>query len=265
MFTIGEFARLGGVSPRMLRHYDALGLLRPEKIGEENGYRYYASAQLETIRKIENLKGYGFSLAQICKLLPFSEEELAEELHTRRLALYGELSALKKQIRQMEDIMLTMKKDSILKEKYPIIVMEGSKQRVVGIRRRINIAETNVLFEDLYKKVEDLGLKKSGVAQQVYLGEEFNYDDMDVEAQVEVLGEDPEVKTIPAMTYVATTHRGPFEGLHNAYEALGDWFREHPEYEVAGPSIERYIRDVDEVDSEEDLETGVLFPVKKVK
>ena len=32
MLSIGEFARLGGVSPRMLRHYDELGLLTPERV-----------------------------------------------------------------------------------------------------------------------------------------------------------------------------------------------------------------------------------------
>ena len=47
MLTIGEFSRLGRVSPRMLRYYDALGLLCPEQVGE-NGYRYYQQAQLET-------------------------------------------------------------------------------------------------------------------------------------------------------------------------------------------------------------------------
>ena len=39
MLTIGEFSRLGRISSRMLRHYDTLGLLCPETVGE-NGYRY---------------------------------------------------------------------------------------------------------------------------------------------------------------------------------------------------------------------------------
>ena len=55
MFTIGEFSKLGRISPRMLRYYDAMGLLRPTRIGE-NGYRYYEAAQLETLAEIETLK-----------------------------------------------------------------------------------------------------------------------------------------------------------------------------------------------------------------
>ncbi|RBL79553.1 MerR family transcriptional regulator, partial [Streptomyces cavourensis] len=44
MFTIGDFARYGRVSPRMLRHYDAIGLLRPDRTDPATGYRFYGAA-----------------------------------------------------------------------------------------------------------------------------------------------------------------------------------------------------------------------------
>lgn len=50
MFTIGEFSKLSGVSPRMLRHYEALGLFCPAEVGPDNGYRYYTAAQLPELR-----------------------------------------------------------------------------------------------------------------------------------------------------------------------------------------------------------------------
>ena len=46
MFSIGEFARLGGVSVRTLRHYDEIGLLRPAMVDQDTGYRGYAADQL---------------------------------------------------------------------------------------------------------------------------------------------------------------------------------------------------------------------------
>ena len=46
MFSIGEFARLGTVSVRTLRHYDEIGLLRPAKVDPHSGYRYYSASQL---------------------------------------------------------------------------------------------------------------------------------------------------------------------------------------------------------------------------
>ncbi|MGY2007873.1 MerR family DNA-binding transcriptional regulator [Nocardia gipuzkoensis] len=41
MLSIGDFARHGQVSVRMLRHYDAIGLLRPARVDAASGYRYY--------------------------------------------------------------------------------------------------------------------------------------------------------------------------------------------------------------------------------
>lgn len=41
MLKIGEFARICQVSIKTLRHYDALGLLRPAEINADSGYRFY--------------------------------------------------------------------------------------------------------------------------------------------------------------------------------------------------------------------------------
>jgi hypothetical protein len=48
MFTIGDFARHGRGSVRMLRHYDATGLLRPARVDPATGYRYYTAGRLAT-------------------------------------------------------------------------------------------------------------------------------------------------------------------------------------------------------------------------
>ena len=52
MFTIGEFATIGRVSVRMLRHDDALGLLVPARVDAHNGYRHYAADQLRTLNRL---------------------------------------------------------------------------------------------------------------------------------------------------------------------------------------------------------------------
>ena len=41
MLSIGEFSKICQVSAKTLRYYDEIGLLRPEEINPENGYRYY--------------------------------------------------------------------------------------------------------------------------------------------------------------------------------------------------------------------------------
>ena len=73
MLTISEFARLGQVSPRMLRHYDETGLLTPAKVDAQTGYRFYDVAQLARLHRLVALRELGFGLEQI---RPILEEEL---------------------------------------------------------------------------------------------------------------------------------------------------------------------------------------------
>jgi PPM family protein phosphatase len=65
LLTIGEFARLSRLSPKALRLYDELGLLRPFRVDEWSGYRYYAPSQLERARLVAWLRRLGMPLAQI--------------------------------------------------------------------------------------------------------------------------------------------------------------------------------------------------------
>ncbi len=66
---IGEFSRLARVSVKALRLYDRLGLLKPARIDESSGYRYYASEQLPRLNAILALKDLGFSLEQVKRVL----------------------------------------------------------------------------------------------------------------------------------------------------------------------------------------------------
>jgi DNA-binding transcriptional MerR regulator len=261
MFTIGEFSKLCRVSARMLRYYDAMGLLRPVHTNEENGYRYYDETQLSTLLQIETLKSYGFSLGQIPELMKLNQEELAQRVHIQRLKAYDELHTLRKTLRTMEDDIIKMEGKSMAQENYHIIVMDTQPQKVFSIRKKICISETRDLFQELLREMKERGLKRAGVTQLLYHGEEFSYESMDAEAQVQVSGEAEGVKEIPAQLCVTTTHIGPYETVKYAYDAICAWLAKNPEYKVAGPAIERYIKDESSVSDPDEFETEILFPV----
>jgi len=69
VIRIGDFARLGQVSVVTLRHYDDIGLLKPESVDQFTGYRYYSVDQLAQLNRILALKDLGFSLQQIEQVL----------------------------------------------------------------------------------------------------------------------------------------------------------------------------------------------------
>ena len=65
---IGDFARLGNVSVRALRFYDARGLLRAMHVDPETGYRHYGPDQIVRLQQIRAFQDWGFSLAKIREL-----------------------------------------------------------------------------------------------------------------------------------------------------------------------------------------------------
>ena len=139
MLTIGEFSRLSRVTPRMLRHYDALGLLRPEAVGE-NGYRYYRQEQLTELTRIQWLKGCGFSLHEIGPLLGLEDNRLLERLRQRRLALCRELDDKRAALHRLEADILRMEGVCMMENAYHVILLEDPEQKVFSIRKKIGRA-----------------------------------------------------------------------------------------------------------------------------
>ena len=79
MLTIGEFSKICRVSAKTLRYYAEIGLILPDEVNPENGYRYYSISQLENMLLINRLKAYCFSLEEI-KTIFESEERMNEVL-----------------------------------------------------------------------------------------------------------------------------------------------------------------------------------------
>nr|MDT0663780.1 helix-turn-helix domain-containing protein [Micromonospora sp. DSM 115978] len=104
MFTIGDFARHGRVSVRMLRHYDAIGLLRPAHVDPSSGYRFYEAAQLARLNRVVALKDLGFTLAQVHSILDeqVSTEQLRGMLRLRRAELAAAMAADAARLAQVE-------------------------------------------------------------------------------------------------------------------------------------------------------------------
>ncbi|GFH95346.1 HTH-type transcriptional regulator HmrR [Lachnospiraceae bacterium] len=78
MLSIGEFSKICKVSTKTLRYYAEIGLILPNEINPENGYRYYVIEQLETMLLIIRLKSYNFSLEEIKQMV--ESGELDEEI-----------------------------------------------------------------------------------------------------------------------------------------------------------------------------------------
>lgn len=261
MLSIGDFSKLAHISTRMLRHYDRIGLLHPSHVGNENGYRYYEQTQLDTLAKIETLKGFGFTLAEIAALLPLPQEVLALHIRAQITHTSQAMEKMRKSIRLMEQAIAQMEGIEPMNEPYSVRIMHCPEQNVISIRKTIPPEQIHALFAELHAEMNRRGLQRTGPTQLRFLGEEFSYEAMEVEAQAVVSAHGPNITTIPACLCAAVVHTGPYETIRSAYDALGTWLAKHLEYQVCGPVIERFLCDEEMVQNPEEQKTAVLFPV----
>lgn len=68
VMNIGQAAKASGVSAKMIRHYEAVGLL-PAAARTDAGYRQYGSADVHTLKFVRHARDLGFSIAEIGELV----------------------------------------------------------------------------------------------------------------------------------------------------------------------------------------------------
>ena len=170
MFSIGEFARHGRVSVRMLRHYDAIGLLRPACVDPGTGYRSYQARQLAELNRIIALKDLGFTLQQVQAVLAeqVSSAELRGMLKLRRAEIHSQIEAETARLARVEARLLTIEDEArapidgvVIKRLAPVLVAELTGTSP-GYEPEAITPVIAPLYRDLWQQITGAGICSAG-------------------------------------------------------------------------------------------------------
>jgi DNA-binding transcriptional MerR regulator/effector-binding domain-containing protein len=262
MLRIGEFSRRGRVSVKALRHYEAIGLLRPANVDAVTGYRSYAAEQLDELHRLLVLRALGLSLERIRLVLQGdpSAEHRRRLLDERRAAVarridaeQAQLAAIEARIRHLEG-----ERDAAA----GAVVRDVPAAFVASLRRVVpDYGAVDSLFDEIARALPDT----ARIAGHGAVWHHCAPHKQQIDCEALVLLERPvsarrslKLYQLPACRAACVVHPSDEEDFASARAAAKAAVANQP-LEIEGPMRERYFSSAG--DSRFDL-TEIQFPLR---
>jgi DNA-binding transcriptional MerR regulator len=272
LYQIGEVSKIGGISQRTLRHYDELGLMEPDVVGD-NGYRYYSRQTMLKIPVIRYLKMMGFSLDEIASMQKHSDLLEAKRLFSQHLATCDEEArALAERRRAIVDWTNLVDEANVVLRVRPtaVSVKYQPAQELLCLPSHFtgSFAESIVSL--------DFAAYVSGLDNAITGPVIMEFDSIDDAVLASSEGRECDVKllqrpirpiepenawTTPGRMYLCTYHVGAFEEMGSAYRRLLKFAGENG-YKPMGIAIERFVSDYWTTNNPELFVTEILLPTE---
>lgn len=224
-FTVGEFAKLCGISKQTLIFYDKENVVKPKYKNPDNGYRYYTADQLEQLDSVMVLREMGLTLNEI------KEYMQNRSLHNSLQLLEGQKAAIHKKIEALtavekridqkaESLQLFCRQDASFK----IEELPAMKLAVMPVKAPGGLLEVDIALKRLMQK-----MRSAGTAHFYQVGDIVAKDDLlagdfihfkwaflPVETQDETV---QSLTTAPGL-YAVQCHFGPYTTMGKTYQAM---------------------------------------------
>ncbi|MDK2952063.1 MAG: hypothetical protein PWQ77_1728 [Kosmotogales bacterium] len=272
LLSIGEFSKVCEVSTKTLRYYDEIGLIKPDEVNNENGYRYYSINQLKKMLFINRLKSYHFSLEEIKAILEMKDDHSKEKLHSvlihKRREIQEKINSFEYISKQMSDDISNLKKGVPIMsylDSIEVQLVEIEPMNIIYIRRMMNSDDYaegyGKYFSKLYERIISEKLTFLGGPMTIYHSSEYDPTGNDTEFAIPIEETVKGTRNLPGGLCAKSILKGPYSGLTSVYAKLKEWI-ENEGYELAGFTYELYITDPYQTDPENNI-TEVYFPVRK--
>ena len=239
MISIGDFARLGRVSVRMLRHYDTLGLLRPEYVDPNSGYRFYRPAQLRRLNRIVALKDLGLRLDQVRAIIDeqVTGDQLRAMLRLRQAELEAQILDGRHRLARVQarlrliDAEETMTHPDVITKSVPAATVVGLTATAASATQEDVGPVVGPMYPTIMQHLAAADATPTGPSIAYYTpAPESSEDALRVYVTFPVAADSVpglERVEIPAAEVASAVHRGPIEGVDAAYQLLHTWVRDH--------------------------------------
>src|SRR5215467_9959510 len=226
MFKIGEFSRLSLVSVKALRYYAELGLLKPARVDEFTGYRYYSASQLTRLNRILAMKDMALSLEQIALLLDKepTPDQIRGMLRLKQVELRQQLEEGQVRLARIEAWLQAFEQEAIMPA-YDVVLKKVAPLQVAQVRGVAPSMEQigptlDGLFDQVLGYISQHGVTAVGPGTTLYYDSEHGEHNIAVGACMPFEGslfDGAQVKVVelPAVeTMASVIHHGSFSTMN---------------------------------------------------
>lgn len=271
LLTITELARLRKVTSETLRHYDRIGLIKPDFIDPHSGYRYYSIRQYEKLGTVKELRALGMSLAEVQDY--FNNRNIKKSVEM--------LAAYQKKLEQQ--LLETTALNQLMKRKLKFL------------RKLKDLPPVNTLFEQMHEEryIITFGEPTGGPREHAFAFTKLEghlneiapilaSDRVGVYADERILERNDKpipavpmifvdndaidsqyLKIIPAGKYLCLYYpEGRLEQYHPSFELIKSYIREH-DLEICGKILQVYKVDVTLTSDRSETILEIQVPVRK--
>ena len=243
---IGKMAKLHNMSPKMLRYWDRIGVLKPAVTNEINGYRYYTSEQFHILNFINYMRSMWMSYKEIKSYLDnYNHDSLLELLNSQiritdekideLVSIRSNLHGLKKELEQALEIEKTEKIIIKTLEAREIIKIQGK------IETRLELENLVIKLQTKVKKNSRILLPRVGlyIERDEFIEGNYKYDGIYVIN--EGYTDDPKlIEKIPAGEFATLYFWGKTEESYNYFAKMANYMREN-DLEIIGNPVRRVV------------------------
>lgn len=270
-YTIGEVSKICGISKKALRYYDRIGLISPDRVGDDNSYRFYNHKTLLNVPIVKYYKQMGFTLEEMRELLEGSTFRSLED-HFRK-----KIEDLK------EDEKSIYMRYTSVKDWYDLILEAASviDNNACDVSVKYMEASTALYFEQDFKYnymesiinidftnyVEQI---QNAITGPVMINFPSFEDRMNGTCQrIRVLqktildtGNQIPIVKVGGCMVVSCYHIGSHETINETYQKICDWV-DYKGYICSREAIERYVTDYWTTRNSEKFVTEIIIKVSK--
>lgn len=269
MFTIGDFATMGRVSVRMLRHYDSIGLLQPARVDEYTGYRYYEADQLRRLNRLVALKDLGFTLSEVTRIIDADVDtaELRGMLTLRQSQVAAQIEADTDRLRRIEARLRMIEREGTMSTT-SVTVKSVEALRIAsisGVAESTDSADVapviQPLFGQLFAALGPAGVEPAGPIVATYAPTADGKLSVSAACAVAdgVTVDGLVISTLPAQEQVASyVHHGEMANIGEGYQILATWIDDNG-YITDGTAREVYL--LSHPEPEEKWQTELQMPI----